>query len=114
VTDFVKVNHLENQQIMIWNRAVNSIPFQLQKSIYSIKYQHYSLDRNILFQPDSTWQNNLININEKEGKDQVRKLIQSPSVLISADKIPEEYNWLIASFKKKKQMGKWIVYYNNW
>ncbi len=113
VTDFLKREHFENQHIIVWNRALNSIAFQLQKSVYSLKYQHYSLNRNISFQPDSAWQNNLIDVNLVEGKDQVKKLIESPSVLISVDKIPEEYNWLIASFKKKKQLGKWIVYYKN-
>jgi 4-amino-4-deoxy-L-arabinose transferase len=113
VTEFIKKSQLESQQILVWNRAVNSIPFQLDKTIYSLKYKHYSLNRNTLFQPDSQWKNNLININSEEGKAQVSALIRLPSVLISADKIPEEYNWLLTSFKNRKQLGKWIVYYNN-
>lgn len=112
VTDFIKNQNLENQQIIVWNRSLNSISFQLLKPIYSIKYQHYSLDRNILFQQDSTWKGSLIDINEKKGEDQLKKLIRAPSVLISSDPVPEEYNWLFAAFKKKHRIGKWTVYYN--
>jgi 4-amino-4-deoxy-L-arabinose transferase len=113
ITDFIKNQHLENEQIIVWNRSLNSIPFQLLKPVYSVKYQHYSLDRNIAFQQDSTWKNNLIDINEREGEDQLKKLIRSPSVLISSDKIPEEYNWLLSVFKNEHKIGKWTIYYNN-
>lgn len=113
VTDFIKNHQLENEQIIVWNRSLNSLSFQLIKPIYSVKYQHYSLDRNISFQQDSTWKSNLIDINNKEGENQLKKLIRSPSVLVSSDKIPEEYNWLLSVFKKKHNIGKWTIYYNN-
>jgi hypothetical protein len=85
----------------------------LLKTVYSVKYQHYSLDRNIAFQQDSTWKNNLIDIKGREGEDQLKKLIRSPSVLVSSDKIPEEYNWLLSVFKNEHKIGKWTIYYNN-
>jgi 4-amino-4-deoxy-L-arabinose transferase len=113
ITDFIKNNNLDDYQIIVWNRALNSISFQLLKPVYSIRYQHYSLDRITKFQTDDTWKSYLININEGEGEDQFKKLIQSPSVFISLDKIPEQYNWILSSFTEKYQIGKWMVYYNN-
>lgn len=113
VTDFIKSRNLENEQIIVWNRSLNSLSFQLLKPVYSIKYQHYSLDRNTAFQQDSTWKSSLIDINEKEGEAQLKKLIRSPSVLVSSDPIPQEYHWLLAAFKNKQEIGKWMIYYNN-
>ncbi len=113
ITDFIKEKNMQDQQILVWNRSLNSLSFQLMKPIHSIKYEHYSLDRNTAFQPDRTWKYNLIDINKKEGEEELKKLICSPSVLVSSDKIPEDYSWLLSAFKSKQNIGKWMVYYNN-
>jgi 4-amino-4-deoxy-L-arabinose transferase-like glycosyltransferase len=102
-----------NHKVLVWNRVLNSMAFNLQKPIYSIKYRHYSLDRKTQFQPDDQWKLNLIDVNNKDELVYLKNLISDKVVLIrnKKDEIPQEMEWITQAFRSKKHFGKYIVYY---
>ncbi|WP_432712191.1 ArnT family glycosyltransferase [Pedobacter sp.] len=111
VTNFIKSKHLENQHLIIWNRAINAIPFELQRKTFSVKYEHYSLQRNTSFQPNLKWKNYLIDIKQQEGLSYLKTLQQSPSLLITRDVIPPQFKDLLSIYNQQKTIGKWTVYF---
>ena len=111
ISNFIKSKRMENQHIIVWNRAVNSISFELQKQVFSLKFEHYSLFRNTRFQHDLNWKKYLIDVNHKNELPYLKTLQASPSVLITRDRIPEECMWLIKPYKQKRKFGKWTLYY---
>ena len=111
LNNFIKSKHLENHHIIVWNRAVNSIPFELQKQVYSVKFEHYSLFRNTKFQHDLNWKKYLIDVNHNDELTYLKTLIASPSVFIARDSIPQKYRWLIESYTQQNKFGKWTLYY---
>jgi 4-amino-4-deoxy-L-arabinose transferase-like glycosyltransferase len=113
ISNFIKSKNLDTQSIIVWNRAVNGISFELQKNIYSVKHEHYSLQRNTRFQPNFNWKKNLIDVNDTNEQNYLKTLIQSPSVFITRDAIPEKYLWLLKPYNQQQSFGKWTVYYKN-
>jgi 4-amino-4-deoxy-L-arabinose transferase-like glycosyltransferase len=111
ISRFIKSKHMENRHIIVWNRAVNSIPFELQKEVYSIKFEHYSLFRKTQFQHDMNWKKYLIDVNQKDEIPYLNTLLASPSVFITRDKLPKEYIWLIKPYQQQKAFGEWTLYY---
>ena len=111
LNNFIKNKDLENQHIIIWNRAVNSISFELQKEVYSVKFEHYSLFRNTKFQHDLNWKKHLIDVKNKDELPYLKILLASPSIFITRDSIPREYLWLLEPYQHQTAFGKWILYY---
>ena len=111
VTSFIKSKHMEHQNIIVWNRAINAICFDLQQQTYSVKYDHYSLLRNTNFQLNFNWEKHLIDGKKEEDLPYLNRIAQSPSVLITSDGIPENFSWLLSSYNQQKTIGKWTIYY---
>ncbi|MET3114999.1 4-amino-4-deoxy-L-arabinose transferase-like glycosyltransferase [Pedobacter sp. CG_S7] len=111
VTSFIKSKHMEHQNIIVWNRAINAICFDLQRQTYSVKYDHYSLLRNTNFQLNFNWEKHLIDAKRADELSYLNRIAQSPSVLITRDGIPEKYSWLLSSYNQQKAIGKWTIYY---
>lgn len=112
--EFIIKQKLENHQVMVWNHALNSVAFNLKKPIFSIKYTDYSLFRKTQFEENNEWKKFLIDIQAPAEEEYLKKLVQSPSLLIVKNKeqIPEAYKWLTAHFKNNRIIGPWTIYYN--
>lgn len=110
---FIQRN-LPKRKVLVWNRALNSISFNLQEQVYSIRYNHYSLIRNTQFEPDHHWKQQLIDVNNTEEQLYLRKLISDRSILIryKSDEIPAGMEWISQAFSARKDFGKYIIYYH--
>ena len=104
---------MPHAKVLVWNRVLNSISFNLEKPVYSLKFSHYSLDRNTRFQPDDRWKNNLIDTRDTTEQRYLRTLLAEPAVLIryKRDKIPDELGWIIQNFPHQKDFNKFTLYY---
>ncbi len=112
VARFLKENKLDqNRKVIVWNFRLSSLSYELQKELYSVKWEHYSLFRHTEFQPDNSWKKNLIDVKNPQEAIYLRKIVNSPSVLITKDEIPREYPWILAPYHHSKNIGKWTVYY---
>lgn len=104
--------HYPNSKVLVWNRVLNSLEFNLKSPIYSIKYNHYSLDRKTQFQPDSSWKQHLIDVNHPDEQSYLKQLLANQSVLIrlKKDEIPADLSWITQTFVTQKDFGKYIIY----
>ena len=104
---------MPDANVLVWNRVLNSMSFNLEKPLYSLKFNHYSLERNTRFQPDDSWKNNLIDVRDITAQPYLRTLLAEPSVLLryKKDEIPDELGWIIQNFPHQKDFDKFTLYY---
>ncbi len=112
VARFIKDNKLDqNRKVIVWNYRLSSLSYELQKDLYSVKWEHYSLFRHTEFQNNNDWKKNLIDVKNSQEAVYLRTLVDSPSVLVTKDEIPRDYSWIMAPYHHSKNLGKWTVYY---
>ena len=112
VVNFLKNNHLDNRKMIVWDKRLPSLSFDLQKDIYSVYYHDYSLKRHTEFQENQNWKKNLINVNKPDEYNYLKKLTATPSVfIVKHGRLPQEYIPLVSNYPDKKVMGKWEIYY---
>ena len=112
VTDFIIENNLQNRTVLMYNKIKPSIPFGLNKSIVSLKYDHHSLIRESQFETNDNYKNYLIDLNSKSEIETLQNIQKDKSVLlIYKQPIPENLNWLKSNYSFKKEIGKWRIYY---
>lgn len=112
LASFIRTHHLQDHTVMVYNRILPSLAFDLQKPIISLFDGHYTLDRETQFEKDMNWKNNLLNLQTSEGEDLLRERLKSEVVLVSKRGLPENRKWIAESFKNEFRMGDWIIYYN--
>ncbi|QPH40802.1 ArnT family glycosyltransferase [Pedobacter endophyticus] len=114
VCEFITNHKLQNSHILVWDQALNSVSFNLEKPIYSIKYNDYSLFRKTQFEHNDEWKKFLIDVQAPNEEAYLKRLAKTPSVLIIKTKhpVPAPYTWLTDHFSKHEVMGPWTIYYN--
>ena len=112
VAGFLKKQHLDSRKILVWDKRLPSLSFDLQKDIYSIYHVDFSLKRHTEFQENQNWKKNLINVNHPEELAYLQKLAATPSVLlVKKGKLPQKFMFFTRSYPHHKTMGKWEIYY---
>lgn len=111
MANLIREKGLQNRTIVVYDRLLPSLAFELNKDIVSISDQHHSLIRETQFERDEDWRNHLLRIQDKQDSVKIQALLQQQAVLISKRALPENRNWLSAPFENRKEVGVWIVYY---
>lgn len=112
VVHFLKEHHLNQQKIIVWDKRLPSLSFDLQKELYSVYYKDFSLKRHTEFQENDNWKKNLINVNQPDEYAYLQKLVNTPSVfIVQKGKFPENYSSLIQGYQHKATINHWIIYY---
>jgi len=113
VAAWIKENHVENREILVYNKRLPSLAFEMNRSIVSLYDGDRTLNREVQFEKDNMWQKYLYNITEKKEKIRLQNRLKStPSVLISYKKvIPPKHTWLKEYYRKHTVIGKWNIYY---
>ena len=113
VASFIKSHQLQNREILVYNRRVPSLSFHLQKPIVSIFDGSDDLNREIQFEENEDWKQNLINFQNKGEIEGFKNRLNSrKSVLILyKNRLPKEKEWLLDYYNNKEDMKKWQIYY---
>lgn len=112
IAEWIDSNGMNERQIMVYNRLLPSLSFHLQKPIISLQDDNHSLNREVQFQSDSTWKDNLVNLNNETDKARVRMALQKPTILIVKGKLKPAAEWMQNYFSKEQQLGEWLIFYN--
>ncbi|MFC2118015.1 ArnT family glycosyltransferase [Bacteroidota bacterium] len=112
LVQFLKNNDLSDRQIIAYDRRLPSLSFHLNKDIISIHDKRESLNREIQFEKDDSWKNNLINVEETNKDSILNFLLQKESVLIYKNEAPEKIFWLSNAFNTSINLGDWFICYN--
>lgn len=112
VTDFILEQGLAGRQIIVYNTRKPSIAFGLNKSIISLYDGDGSLNRETQFEEDEEWKNYLIDVTGDVGKEELKKILMKPTVLlIHRFPLSQGMEWLPGYYKNKEIMGRWSIYY---
>jgi 4-amino-4-deoxy-L-arabinose transferase len=100
LTSWLKENSLDDRQVMVYDRLLPSASFYLQKEIISINDGNRTLDREVQFEKNDDWKNNLYFLRHAEDRRRIEILLEKPSVLIYKGRLKPESNWLSEKFNK--------------
>ena len=118
VSNFVeKVDPSPKKSVLVFNYLLDSAPFYLHGSIVTINAGHNTTQRDVQFQPNDQWKNNLINCDDRSQKPYLDSLLGNPNsflLLRKKDSENEKLKSLLYHFQKRKEFEKWIVYYHNY
>ncbi len=113
VAQWIKEKHLDKQEILVYNKRLPSLAFELNRSIISLYNGDRSLNREVQFETDNKWEKYLYNITQKSERQRLERLLKkNPSVLVvyKVD-LSAAQTWLKAYYPQKKRLGKWTIYY---
>jgi 4-amino-4-deoxy-L-arabinose transferase len=113
ITEWIKSNNLDKQEILVYNKRVPSIAFELNHSIISLYDGDRSLNREVQFETNSSWREYLYNLTKPSENMRLKELLDTnPSMLITYKvTLPQRLKWLQNYYPKYKEIGKWRVYY---
>ncbi|PKV75180.1 phospholipid carrier-dependent glycosyltransferase [Pontibacter ramchanderi] len=111
LADLIREKGLQGRTIVVYDRLLPSLAFELNKDIVSISDEHHSLIRETQFEQNEAWRNYLLRLQDKQDSVRIQNLLQHHAVLVSKKALPIKRNWLSTPFTQKKQVGVWIVYY---
>jgi len=111
IAQFIRSDVGQNVNVLVYDRLLPSLSFELDKPIYSIYKKHRRLKRETQFEKNNSFKKYYININKKDDVGYLKKLLQKKYTLISRNKITENMNWLIRNTSQHKKIGTWYIYY---
>ena len=114
VTEWIKQHGLQDREILIYNKRLPSVAFELNKSVVSLYDGAHQLNREVQFEKNEKWKAYLYNLQDKKERLRLEKeLKKHPSLLILyKDRgLPQKEAWLKAHYHKEKHLGKWTIYY---
>jgi 4-amino-4-deoxy-L-arabinose transferase len=113
LADFIQKSQLDTNEILVYNRRLPSISFNLQKPIISLYDGNTGLNREVQFEENENWKQNLVNLkNETELAGLKQTLDNNPTILIVyKNRLPENRRWLLDYYHSKKDFIKWQIYY---
>ncbi|MFN3841049.1 MAG: phospholipid carrier-dependent glycosyltransferase [Cyclobacteriaceae bacterium] len=112
LAEWIERNGMNEHQIMVYNRLLPSLSFHLQKQIISLRDGNHNLDREVQFQSDSTWKDNLIDLSNKTDKVRLLTTLQKPAVLIVKGELKPAAEWMREYFSKEQKLDEWVIFYN--
>ena len=109
LAEFIQSQGLEDEPILVYNRLLPSLAFNLDRDIITLN--NGGVERETQFEIDNGWKHYWLDLHEPASVEQLRNLVQSPSVLVTKSKLTDEWNWLTQNYNQSKTLGKWIIYY---
>ncbi|WP_215223589.1 ArnT family glycosyltransferase [Echinicola shivajiensis] len=103
----------EKKEIMVYNHLLNSAPFYFHGRIITLNNGNYTADREVQFEKDQFWKQNLLNLNQKEDKKRfisIAKHQKSYLLVMKKDLKTVHPNYITKYYQHEKAFGKWIVY----
>ncbi|MDO6391795.1 glycosyltransferase family 39 protein [Pontibacter sp. BT731] len=110
LANLIRQEGLQNRTIIVYDRLLPSLAFELNKDIVFVSDQHHSLQRETQFETSDAWRNHLLRIQDRQDSARLQEMLRSQSVLISKRNLPVNRDWLRQPFANSKKAGVWIIY----
>ncbi len=113
VTQWIKQNHLDDREILVYNKRLPSVAFEMNRSTISLYDGDRSLNREVQFETDVKWKKHLYNLQKRSEQERLEALLKRRKTLLISYKksLPEKQQWLKLHYKHIKKIGKWTIYY---
>ncbi len=113
VATWIKEQNLSRHEILVYNKRLPSLAFELDRPIISLYDGDQSLNREVQFERDTEWKNYLYNLTQKEEQQRLRAYLQNkPSLLVLYKReLSPAQMWLKELHPHHIQLGRWHIYY---
>lgn len=108
------INTIDNvDNIVVYNYLLPSAKFYSKKNVVTLNDGHNTVKREIQFENNSKWKDNLINLNTKNGIKRAASIINNNSVLITRKnhELHDDVLFLKKNLIHSKNIGNWILYF---
>ena len=109
--NLIRQQGLQDRTIIVYDRLLPSLAFELNKDIVYVRDQHESLNREMQFEKNDEWRNHLLLIQERQDSIRLQQMLNNQAVLISKRALPANRNWMRKQLANSRQVGDWLVYY---
>lgn len=112
-TEWIRNNHLDDREILIYNRRLPSVAFEMNRSVVSLYDGDRSLNREVAFEKDDKWKHYLYNLGKKSEQERLKALLKNNHTLLIVYRgsLPKKHQWLESHYREKKCLGRWTIYY---
>lgn len=108
----IRQENLQDRTIVVYDRLLPSLAFELNKNIVSVSDQNRSLHRETQFETGTGWRTYLISLQNGQDSTRLQELLRNnQAVLVSKEALPGNRNWLREQLGNSRQVGNWIIYY---
>jgi 4-amino-4-deoxy-L-arabinose transferase-like glycosyltransferase len=107
---FIQTQGLENEHILVYNRLLPSLAFNLDRDIITLN--NGGVERETQFQTNDDWKRFWLDLREPAEEKRLTKLVQTPSVLLARETLPDEWHWIQSNYSHSKSLDKWTIYYS--
>ncbi|UKJ08549.1 ArnT family glycosyltransferase [Solitalea lacus] len=112
IASFIKANSLNRSNILVYDKFLPSLAFELNTDIISIYNTENSLKRETQFERTNAWKKHLINLHEQGDISYLKKLMEKKNVIVTQSELPPEIKLLMNGQWNRKSLDKWVIYYN--
>lgn len=107
----IEEHHLQNRTILVYNKLLPSLAFELNKDVVSLDDGSNQLERETQFERDEHWRETLLRFSNPQDVGQLKRLLRQEAVLVVRNELPEQHQWMLQYFDGELVVGKWTVYY---
>ncbi|WP_026813013.1 ArnT family glycosyltransferase [Arenibacter certesii] len=107
--------HNQESTILVYDYLLSSVPFYTEANQITLKSTHNTTDREVLFQHDNLWRNNLWDMKDDQTIYRLDSISYKPHTFLLVRKkspLPNNLNFLKNHFKAQLEYTKWWLYYN--
>ncbi len=112
IAKFIREKGLKEREILVYNKLLPSLAFELNKMTISLYNGSKKLKRETQFEENNDWEKYLINLKTDRGESSLKDILKKPTVLIVyKHRLPKKLGWLYKKYLHKKRIYKWFIYY---
>jgi 4-amino-4-deoxy-L-arabinose transferase-like glycosyltransferase len=111
VADILQEAPLRGREVVVYDRLLPSLAFELNRNLVSVHDKRSSLERETQFEATEAWREHLLQFSRPEDQVKLKRLLQGKAVLVVKGKLPPDRAWLSSGFRHKVTTGRWAVYY---
>ena len=109
------VSEVENKTILVYDYLLTSVPFYTEDSLITLKSSHNTTDREVQFEEEESWKENLWDIKEPmiiERLDTLSRKRNAFLLVRNKRDLNAKITFLKSNFNRRKKYPKWTLYYN--
>jgi 4-amino-4-deoxy-L-arabinose transferase len=108
----LKLPDLAGRPVVVFDELLPSLAFELEQVPVSLFNGNQNLNRETQFEPDSSWQRQLINLRAPGAPPvPVAARWSWPVVLVTKGPLAPPNQWLRAGLPQEERVGSWWLYY---
>ncbi|MHA6249090.1 ArnT family glycosyltransferase [Pontibacter sp. CAU 1760] len=107
----IAARHLQDRKILVYDKLLPSLAFELDKQVITLHHENHDLERETQFERTAAWHALLLEVDEPEGRQHIKHLLNEHPVLVVKNDLPQEQTWMKRYFKHQQQVGKWKLYF---